>query len=94
MIFVNDPDGEIGHLGRGACRDCVDGEAKSIDDKSQHDGVGKDASNLLDHQPIDIDGVPTEAAELLRLRLLQRCLFLRVRLLSNPGHFTLPASAA
>ena len=77
-------DGKVGRFGRGAGGSGVDRNGEGIGDKRQHDRVGADAAQLLDHQPVDVGEMQPQLGEPialgpLRLRRCMRCrLFSRI----------------
>ena len=76
MVFVDDADGEVGRLGRGAGGRGVNSEGETIRDKRQHDRVGADAAQLLDRQPVDVGEVQPQLGEPIapgRFALLAAC---------------------
>ena len=98
-IFVDNADGEVSRLGRGAGGRGVNSEGETIRDKRQHDRVGADAAQFLDRQTVDVCDVQPQPGEPIApgCPRLARCLpwrlFSCVCHLARQGHLRSPASA-
>ena len=54
---------KVGRFGRGAGGSGVDRNGEGIGDKHQHDRVGAEAAQLLDHQPVDVGQMQPQLGE-------------------------------